>query len=178
MGPEIDKYYNNFEPMVKKYLKSLSPYHRLQEKISKEIKRIGGTGIIHGCIVDIDTTNHVQVDPYNGMLNFYYSPIFGVIKSYSSLVQLLEEYNPCLLKNVEKFLDCQSSKLLNLPVRENTEIYEKIDIANSFYAVSNRMNQIQRLFDRKVLRAWDDQILAYEIANEMPLDDDSKQYLT
>ena len=176
--PEIYKYYKNFEPMVKKYLKSLSPYRRLQEEISKEIRQIGGTGIIHGCIVDIDTTNHVQVDPYNGMLNFYYSPIFGVIKSYSGLVQLLEEHNPCLLENAEKFLDCQRSKLLNLPALENTEIYEKLDIVNSFYAVSNRINQIQRLFDRKVLRAWDDQVLAYEIANEMPLDDDLKQYLT
>ena len=36
---------------------------------------------------------------------------------------------------------------------------EKIDIKNSPYAFSIRMNQLQRLFDKKVLRDWNEDLL-------------------
>ena len=167
--PEIDKYYSNFGAIVKKYIEIVSPYRSVQERISAEVKKVGGSGIIHGCIVDIDFTNHIQVDPYNGKLKFYHSPSMGIMKSYDSLMQLLEEKNPVLFENAKMLLDFGSSELLSLRVQSYSNMYEKIDIANSMYAVSNKMNQIQRLFDRKVLRAWDDNILAYEASDEAPL---------
>lgn len=167
--PEIDKYYSNFGAIVKKYIEIVSPYRSVQERISAEVKKVGGSGIIHGCIVDIDFTNHIQVDPYNGKLKFYHSPSMGIMKSYDSLMQLLEEKNPVLFENAKMLLDFGSSELLSLRVQSYSNMYEKIDIANSMYAVSNKINQIQRLFDRKVLRAWDDNILAYEASDEAPL---------
>lgn len=35
----------------------------------------------------------------------------------------------------------------------------QIDIKNSIYAISNRMNQLQRLFDKKILRDWNEELL-------------------
>ena len=39
------------------------------------------------------------------------------------------------------------------------EDFIKIDIKNSVYALSNRLNQIQRLFDSKILRDWNEELL-------------------
>lgn len=133
------------------------------------MKKIGGSGIIHGCIVDISFETHIQVDPYSGELKFYHSPRMGIMKTYDGLMQLLEEKNPVLFENAKKLLDFGDSELLSLRVQNYSNMYEKIDIANSIYAVSNKINQIQRLFDRRVLRAWDDNILAYEVSDEAPL---------
>ena len=42
----------------------------------------------------------------------------------------------------------------------------KIDIKNSIYTISNRMNQIQRLFDKRILREWNDELLINDMIED------------
>ena len=147
--------------MVDAYLSVLSPYRSTQEKISGFIKSFGGTGKIHGYIIDIDYYNHIMLNPVDGMITFYTSPEFGIIKTYNNLQALLSENNPVLLKGYleqSKATDNTFSGLIPFQI-ENNSGFTSIDIKNSPYAGSIKMNQLQRLFDAKVLRDWDEYVL-------------------
>ena len=44
---------------------------------------------------------------------------------------------------------------------------QKIDIKNSVYTISNRINQLQRLFDKKILRDWNNDLLSRKDVGSM-----------
>ena len=57
---------------VNKIIKEpLDKYTRYQEKIAEKIKKIGGSGNIHGCIIDIDFFNHVYINPNDMKITGY-----------------------------------------------------------------------------------------------------------
>jgi len=158
---EIESYYNKFSMMISGYLKLLSPYRCAQEAISKEVKLLGGDGKIHGYIIDIDWSNHIMLNPHDGKVTFYHSPIFGLIKRYNTIKELLAAHNPELLNQFEKengMIEKSRFNLLTICNNDSGE-YAVVDIKNSQYVESYRMNQLQRLFDAKVLRDWDEEIL-------------------
>ena len=43
----------------------------VQKNISRIIQQLGGSGKIHGCIIDIDFFNHIYVNPSNGTVRAY-----------------------------------------------------------------------------------------------------------
>lgn len=159
----IDRYNSLFMKMINSYITVLSPYRAVQEKISESIKAIGAYGNIHGCIIDIDFFNHIMINPADGVITYYYSPAFGYIKSYKSLLELLT--NHCInLLEPYKNLYKESNDLLALQSQnENNNEIQKIDIKNSIYSLSSRMNQLQRLFDKHILRDWNDDLMPSEL---------------
>ena len=48
-----------YSTMVKE---AFSGYQRAIRLVGDEVKRVGGWGSVHGCIVDIDFFNHVYLD--------------------------------------------------------------------------------------------------------------------
>ena len=103
-----------------------------------------------------------MINPNDGTITFYYSPFFGCMKPYSTLDNLLAEHNPILY---EKYLE-KKSQLVLLPVNQiSVDGMIKLDIKNSLYAVSSKLNQLQRLFDAKILRDWNDKLLDTNQAN-------------
>lgn len=164
-GNNIEKFNNDFLVMVRKYLELLSPYRNAQERISHTVKSFGGSGDIHGCIVDIDFYNHIMLNPEDGTVTYYFSPYFGVMKTYSNMTALLESHNKELAKEYKKQL-----KTDNLIVNETKAIspeFIKVDIKNSLYSTSNRINQLQRLFSKGILRDWNDNLLIKEDSVKM-----------
>ena len=89
----INWIYDNFNIVVNKYLAVLEPLRMVQEQISRELKRLGFRGTIHGLIVDIDDYDHIMVNPVNGSITFYYSPWFGLVKEFESFQKQLEFMN-------------------------------------------------------------------------------------
>lgn len=158
VGPfeSMDFYYQYFSLMVKVYLLVLSPLRQIQERISSFVKGIGGSGKIHGTIVDIDYYNHIMVNSVDGSLVFYNSPYYGLIKPYSDLGLLLHEHCPRI---ESRFLKGNQSIIVagNVPISTNP--YTHIDIKNSPYAISRRVNALQRLFDKHILRDWNIEII-------------------
>lgn len=157
----IDYYREMFSDMVTTYIDLLSPYRAAQEKISEAVKSFGGAGIIHGYIVDIDSYNHIMLNPDDGKVTFYYSPVFGTLKTYDSLRGLLEEQNPYLLQRYLEQEQLTNRNRENMALTQSTvsSDFISIDIKNSQYVGSWKMNQLQRLFGAKVLRAWDDTLI-------------------
>ena len=51
---DVQYYYDNMDAIITYIEAPLNKYTTYQEKIAKEIKKIGGSGRIHGCIIDVD----------------------------------------------------------------------------------------------------------------------------
>lgn len=168
----IEYFYNCFSQVVNKYLSAFAPYRRVQEQISNELKQMGFDGTIHGCIIDVDYFFHILLDPLDGKLTYYYSPFFGAVKTFNSFKQLV-----CDLKKNESFefktnlINGSSEFLLLQPteiIEKNVENIMFVDRKNSIYALSAKINQIQRLFNYNILRVWN------EVFAEDLLEDNSK----
>lgn len=159
---EIDYYYKKFPYVLNKYLSVMAPYRMLQNKISNKLKELGFDGHIHGCIVDVDFFNHILVDPIDGKIHFYNSPSFGEINRYSSFKDLLLNNGNSI--NIRYELIDEISKLnnvesLSLPQGKGVSIIVEnfhVGRKNSVYAFSERINQLQRLFNSNILRLWSD----------------------
>lgn len=152
----------NFSNMIRSYWNALSPYRKAQEEISNYVKRFGGTGTIHGCIIDIDFYCHIFLSPEDGEITYYYSPFYGYIDAYPNLLELMQSNNPELAQNLLNLLSGSGTVSDVSFAVSHSHIHDSfipIDIKNSLYAVSNRLNQLQRLFDKHILRAWNDQLL-------------------
>ena len=157
------KYYSiSFSTMIDTYLNILSPYRNVQEQISKVVKSFGGDGSIHGCIIDIDFLNHIMLNPSDGTITYYYSPVFGIVQTYDNILGLLSEHNKELENAYRNQLKLAGDGDANILVKSQIDItgeLTQIDIKNSIYSISNRMNQLQRLFDKGILRDWNDELL-------------------
>ena len=156
-SPDIEQFHADFSRMIKQYMRILSPYRNAQEQLSEAVRSFGGDGTIHGCIIDIDFYNHIMLNPSDGAITYYYSPEFGQVEIYNDLMSLLENHNDALAAQYRKLLRSSDHEIMSQP--STTELIQ-IDIKNSVYAVSNRMNQLQRLFDKKILRDWNDDLLS------------------
>ena len=126
-------------------LKPYNKYFELQSKVAKYIQSIGGSGIIHGAIVDIDFYNHIYVYP-NGKLIPYSAQDIINKEIYSDLSILLEEQCPKL------YLNYQSSQVPKL-FQSNISI-KKTYLDTDIYRVSNKMRSMQYLKECNVIREW------------------------
>lgn len=148
-----------FDNMVQSYLKIFSGLRRYQEALSNFVKSFGGSGEIHGLIVDINFSNHIGVNPITGDIDFYYAPIFGVKQSFSDIRMLLEQYAPELLSSY----DTSIKDGLAIPMSPADQVTDGLQIVDrggkSFYGASRYMNKVQKLFSANILRVWDEQII-------------------
>lgn len=162
---DIEQFDSNFLKMIKKYICVLSPYRNAQEQIAKSVKAFGGNGKIHGYIIDIDFLNHIMLNPADGSLTYYYSPMFGAVEIHNDLMSLLDSHNRSLADQYHKQLKLPDGALIPQTRINVTGEITNIDIKNSVYANSNRMNQLQRLFDNKILRDWNEELLLTELVD-------------
>ena len=140
-----DYYYTYMDEQVDIVLEPYNKYSELQTKVSKYIQSIGGSGTIHGAIVDIDFYNHIYVYP-NGKLIPYSAEDIINKEIYSDLSTLLEEQCPKL------YLNYQSSLLPKL--FQSSISLKKTYLDTDIYRVSNKMRSMQYLKECNVIREW------------------------
>lgn len=151
----------NFLNMIHKYLSIISPYRNAQEQIAEAVKAFGGDGTIHGCIIDIDFFNHIMLNPNDGSITYYYSPVFGLVEKHDSLLSLLDNHNILLAEQYRNQIGSKEYEIEKIQSGNSGELVE-VDIKNSMYRVSSNVNQLQRLFSKKILRDWDEELLMNE----------------
>ena len=168
----------NFDVVLSKYLQIITPLRNAQEQLSKELKELGLSGEIHGCIVDIDFYHHIMLNPADGSMTFYFSSEFGMVlnlDSFEDVIKSIERHNSMWFpidcasvrkKYIEKSKDknCLLSVTSNsyLIESENTDIAEVsereeqiVSRTDGMYGVSRKVNPLQRLFSGHVLRDFD-----------------------
>ncbi|MCR5596563.1 MAG: hypothetical protein K6G19_00145 [Lachnospiraceae bacterium] len=166
----MNYYYDCFDKMIGRYIELLTPYREYQDAIAKEVRKLGGDGSKHGLIVDFDFTHHIMINPTENRLYFYYSPMLGTAKMLNGVNGLLSHagYNELEIKN--RLVAISDDSVLSEYITDETYVedtgLQKIDIANSPYAISKAMRNLERVFDSGLLRDWNDDLI-----NDVLLDD-------
>lgn len=170
---DISYYYENLPEYVRKVRSAFMPYQKALSMVSDEVMAIGGSGSIHGCIVDIDWFNHIYLNPFDGKVTPYFALNTTdklVFKNVESL--LSSSPFPPQLSNGESML----ARYLSTPSREKKlpilsrasskewelAVVPQVVLDRSMYEPSRIMRSIQYIFDQNVLRVWNDAILAID----------------
>lgn len=174
----LEYYAANLEKYAEKIQMAFKPYRNALDKIAAEVKRFGGSGYVHGSIVDIDFYNHINLDPFNGIIMPYFALYTTGRIGFCSIRELLES-SPIpargsdgkpLLSAYTKLLDAGGVSILAPTVKEDalavvpTEVLDEKDI----YSPSRVMKSIQYLLDKGVVRVWNDAVLAMVDKNALP----------
>jgi len=100
-----------------------------------------------------------MINPADGSLLFYYSPIFGLVEKFTDFHLLVEAHCPEIAKRLKGNIEN-----IQFPVKSSKELsvgFQRVDIKNSPYSISERINALQRLFDKHILRDWNEDALKY-----------------
>ena len=174
----LEYYAANLEKYVEKIQMAFRPYRNALDKIAAEVKRFGGSGYVHGSIVDIDFYNHIYLDPFDGYLIPYFAFDVAGRREFRSVQELLEasplpalgsDGKP-LLSAYTKLLDAGGVSILAPTVKEDAlavvpaEVLDEKDI----YSPSRVMKSIQYLLDKGVVRVWNDAFLTMPDRDALP----------
>ena len=173
---DINYYYDNLPDYIRKVRGAFAPYQKALSIISDEVRALGGSGGVHGCIVDIDWFNHVYLNPFDGKVTPYFALNTTDKLVFKDMKSLLES-SPCppLLRSGESMLARFNAmaKEESLPVlsRKANKKWElatvpQVVLDRSMYEPSRIMRSIQYIFDQNVLRVWNDAILAVNDSDE------------
>lgn len=152
---DIQYYYDNMDTMVAFIKNPLDKYTIYQESISNEIKKIGGSGKIHGCIIDIDYSNHIFVNPTDMSITGYWAKDIVHKKAYPNIPILLKEKCPNLYSNYQDLINNNSLALLIEKPKDNLELLPQEYLGTDIYKPSTEIKKMQ-LLNSNILTAWYD----------------------
>ena len=132
----------------------LNKYNLALKELSNAIKKIGGTGTIHGSIVDIDFYNHVYLDPYGNIIP-YFSPYFGCQITYNDIPTLLKNECPEMYR---QYLSYKKQDRTPIKIISTNDIQSLINYDTYQYKFSNLMKSLQYITDKNIIRIWDEDL--------------------
>ena len=161
----VKYYYARMDAYCECVKKLTQPYQKVMLQISKEVIRIGGSGRIHGCIVDIDFYNHIYVNPFDGKITSYFAyDICGRI-TYNSFQQHLEHELPNLLNGYIEECKMNSIPLLQtvdseMSLLPETALLPEWMYGTEMYDPSRIIRAVQYVWEQNVIRIWNDDLLS------------------
>lgn len=171
---DVNYYYDNMGKYGKAVRDAIKPYQQFMEAISEEVKRFGGNGRIHGCIVDVTWFSHIYVNPFDGMVTPYWATDICSRLAYDNLQLLLEEREPAL---VEKFMleyGKQSLPTINKYIMNNFKqkgaeiaIVPRTLLGTEIYVPSRIMKSVQYIWSQNVIRVWNEDVLCPKENNKI-----------
>ena len=135
------------------YIKTpLDNFSNYQKQISEEIKAIGGSGNIHGAIIDIDFFNHLYINPVDLTVTAYWASDIINKVVFDDTPTLLQSNCPEIYANYLKQIESKSetaivinkSSIVNPP-----QFYLDTDI----YRASREIKKMQKL-SSNILSIW------------------------
>lgn len=156
----IQYYYENMETMISKIKTPLDKYTSFQKQIANSIKRIGGSGEIHGAIIDIDFFNHIYVNPFDFSITGYWASDIINKKVYSTIPALLKNNCPQLYKNYIRTLETKSKNDNSIVIAPKTNVstLSKIYLNTDIYKASREIKKMQR-HSTNILTSWYENLL-------------------
>ncbi|MCQ2424668.1 MAG: metallophosphoesterase [Lachnospiraceae bacterium] len=169
-GNSVQYFYDNMGSVIANINTPLMKYTEYQKVVADEIKKIGGDGTIHGCIVDIDKCNHIYVNPIDKKLTAYYAPKDIIDKTvYPSIVSLLEEQCPKLYQIYERLMlaEGQPNALIQ---QQNGSTKPTKYLSTDIYEASRVIKKMQKIHSN-ILSIWaetSDEIIDLTKTNAIP----------
>ena len=155
----VEYFYEHLSNYSKSIKLFLSKYDEYQKNIASEVKRIGGSGEIHGCIIDIDFYNHLYVNPLDGRIVPYFAWTMVDKYVYENVPSLLKNERPELYENYRKIPDGDKKELVKID--SNTLISSKKTYVGDteMYDISRIIKGLQYTLKYNVVRLWNDFII-------------------
>lgn len=171
---DLPYYYDNMEKYIDNIHNLMHRYTVAQEQIAGFIKQLGGSGKIHGCIIDVDMPTcaeyisyaHLLVNPIDGSIIPYFALNTESRTIYKDFESLLEKSPQCkiILANYNKLKAVDKPNFIALgqcdSVREFTggsSYYYSND--KDFYKISRVVSNLKYCLDKNIIRIWDDELL-------------------
>ena len=147
----LDYYYENMVPYAQRVTALLAPINDVLMKISESVRSCGGSGKIHGTIVDIDYSNHLYFNVYDGSIVPYYATSTTDKTVYRDFSALPVSEDMCIkLKQFKsKFASLSPTNNINRPMSAKVK-------STQMYQISNVVHSLQYISDYGIIRAWND----------------------
>lgn len=180
LGHNIDYYYENLGKYGTQLNAIMEKYTSALNSVSYSIKKIGGSGNIHGCIVDIDYYNHIYINPIDGRVIPYYAIDMTEKYVYTDLYTLIEDKSPSLLPGYIKWKNSEQNSFMLVPSSFELSNSEILVTDRSMYKASRVIKTIQYLLFQNIIRDWNDKVLKsfethseelYEEINKIQIDE-------
>ena len=153
---------------------AIKPYQQFMEAMSKEVQSFGGSGKIHGCIVNVSSLSHIYVNPFDGKVTPYWAIDMCSRLAYDNLQILLEEREPSLAENFR--LECKkqslpliSKHIMNASKQKGAEIaiVPQWVFGTEMYVPSRIMKSVQYIWSQNVIRVWNENVLCAKEKNKI-----------
>ncbi len=151
---DVQYYYDNMDKMIAAIKMPLNEYTSYEKSIANEVKKIGGSGRIHGCIIDIDFCNHIYVNPVDMKLTGYWASDIMNKLIYPDIPALLENKCPTLYSNYLKLLEDEKlNPLIVRKAKSQVSVLPQEYLKTDIYKVSREIKKMQKL-NSNVLTTW------------------------
>ena len=154
---DINYYYNNMDHVISLIKSPLDAYTNIQEQIADEVRKLGGTGRIHGCIIDLDFFNHIYLNPLDMKITGYSALNIINKKVYPNILSLLKNECPMMYANYQRYIkdpDNKSLMIANKPAVSNSTM-SHIYLDTDIYRASREIKKMQKLHSN-ILSTWHD----------------------
>lgn len=158
----INYYFDKMPLYTKIVNETFADYNKFIKAISKDVQRIGGSGKIHGSIIDIDYLNHIYVNPYDGSVIPYYATSVVDKYVYTSIGDLLLAQRKDLYKNYQKLLEGDNNSKKVLIIGSQSLNVDTVNHVTDtlMYKPSKIMKVIQYLTEQNIIRIWNEEVLS------------------
>lgn len=165
---DIEYYYDNLSKVSSILIDSFDGFNKYINEVSKTVKKLGGNGKIHGCIVDIDEVfNKIYVNPFDGKITPYTAPelFSGKRTIFGNIEQLLidtphdtdetKRMRTKYLSNSKDYPLMLANNVSNIRI----DTYSDTEDFILAYKTSRKFKKIQSLFEDGILKEWDEEFI-------------------
>lgn len=154
---DLNYYFERLPEYVAAVRAAYAPYYAVISQLASEVRALGGSGTIHGCIVDIDFNTHIYLNPFDGTVTAYYADDVSERLVYPDITSAFHN------DNVSKALLADGKfPLLNHAVESKCDALVKVPAimtGTDVYKPSYVFNGLQSIFEHGVVRVWNESIL-------------------
>ncbi len=173
---DIKYYYDNLDLYYYAISILNNQWNSVLKPISDYFQSLGGSGNIHGGIVDFDFFSHVKVDPYKKMIMPYTAEskadriIYSTLNNFlirlnikeSDLLNVKNDFYEKTLTNTALTVFKENEiKGLTVPLFETSDSNSLLDTSLDFYKNNKNILDCQKTFKNKIIAIWDDQFDSY-----------------
>ena len=177
----LEYYYEHLITCSQSIKLYLSQFNELQKRISEEVKELGGSGYVHGCIVDFDgcrclgdiPKNHLYINPIDWSITSYYANDMVDKYVYKNVPSLLKNKCPELYSAYKKRIANKNASELILASGDLTVSNKTTFVGSTeMYRISRIVRGLQYTTKHNVVRLWNDSIA------ETPSEENGKLLVT
>jgi len=178
---DLTYFYNKLNTYTQNVHQLLERYTGGQKKISDFVKRLGGSGKIHGCIVDIEKPGNMEpysychffVNPVDNKVTPYFAYDITSRTVYRDFKTLLESHNSCKLLQ-ENYTRNEKEFNIVMPVLDYSSQFDgwgdeksMYDEGGSLYKISRIIKGLQYVVENDIVRIWKEELLHFDFINRI-----------